>query len=69
MLIEPVFILWVLVLILLIWLIFSSRIFVFLDNKTDLKQRDEHLDELRFFLAFLVAVHHYAYCYVYFQGK
>ena len=68
MLIEYKFILWLFALIFLIWVVFSLRWFTFLDNHTPQQARDEHLDSLRFFLAFFVAIHHYAMCYVYFHG-
>jgi len=68
MLIEYKFILWLFALIFLIWVVFSLRWFTFLDNHTPQQARDEHLDSLRFFLAFLVAIHHYAMSYVYFHG-
>ena len=68
MLIEYKFILWLFALIFLIWVVFSLRWFTFLDNHTPQQARDEHLDSLRFFLAFFVAIHHYAMSYVYFHG-
>ena len=68
MLIVYKFNLWLIALLFLIWAVFSSKWFTFLDNHTLQQARDEHLDSLRFFLAFFVAIFHYAMCYVFFHG-
>lgn len=68
MLIQYKFILWMFGLILLIGLLFGSRLFSFMDENSQVN-RVKHLDGLRFFLAFIVALHHYLLCYFYFHGQ
>lgn len=68
MLIQYKFILWMLGLILLIGLLFGSRLFSFMDENSQVN-RVKHLDGLRFFLAFIVALFHYLLCYFYFHGQ
>ncbi|NUE66128.1 acyltransferase [Snodgrassella sp. ESL0253] len=58
---------WILGLLLLCWAVFSSRLFVFMDNPGS--RRIERLDGLRFLLAFSVAMHHYVYSYYYLHGQ
>lgn len=69
MLIQYKFILWLFGLILLIWLFFGSRIFLFMDKGTHSQNRVERLDGLRFFLAFMVAMFHYMMCFSFFHGQ
>ena len=69
MLIQYKFILWMFGLIFLIWLLFSSKLFSFMDKGNQTQSRVEHLDGLRFFLAFIVALFHYILCYSYFHGQ
>ncbi len=69
MLVQHKLMLWVLALLCLIWVLFRTRLFQFLDHKSNAKFRDEHLDGLRCFLALLVVFSHYPYSYAYFQGK
>ncbi|MCO6522010.1 MAG: acyltransferase [Snodgrassella sp.] len=67
MLIQYKFILWMFGQIFLIWLLFGSRFFAFMDKDKQTQSRVEHLDGLRFFLAFMVALFHYLLCYSYFH--
>lgn len=58
---------WMLICILAAGLIFSSRVFSFIDKNNE--SRISQIDGLRFVLASLVLFHHYILSYAYFNGK